>query len=542
MLYTIAASIPTQQALLDLSADVYNAQLNRSINSIDKLSFSLPHGSAGFGTMPPLLTEVWLYRNEETEFHGRVLTAVPTMTSGGEVTYAITCEGQMGYLKDSVQPYTPETLYEDTEGGTTGLEKFLDVLLANHNSQVEQKKRIHRGNVNVQTNESNNQVFKGLNWASTWDTIQDKLISSYGGEIRLRESDGVLYLDYMQKIGSDRSTTIELAKNQRSLQQTLDPADVITRLYPLGAKLKATDESGNEQQTDERLTILHAADAGGVEYIDSDGGIELYGVRCGTVTWDDITDQDNLYRAAMFYLTRQNLVLASHALEAVDLSYLDIDPDGIVLGDWYPVINTVLGINTTLEVTALTVDLSKPWCPSITLGAKSVNLNDILAGGLSEKAREQVDSAISSGSAANNEILAMIQNEQRENSETLDEVANTQTLMSTAFLIDPEGNEADLLFDKILVSTTGDGTERERATAYIRFIDGNIVLGKTDNPYTMELTEQELVFMQNGVRVAWFNNDQLVVTNGDFRNSLKIGKFQFTPRDNGNLSFAKVDT
>ncbi|MGD7407518.1 phage tail protein, partial [Ralstonia pseudosolanacearum] len=202
-----------------------------------------------------------------------------------------------------------------------------------------------------------------------------------------------------------------------------------------------------------------------MEYIDSDGGIELYGVRCGTVTWDDITDPDNLYRAAMFYLTRQNLVLASHALEAVDLSYLDIDPDGIVLGDWYPVINTVLGINTTLEVTAMTVDLSKPWCPSITLGAKSVNLNDILAGGLSEKAREQVDSAISSGSAANNEILAMIQNEQRENSETLDEVANTQTLMSTAFLIDPEGNEADLLFDKILVSTTGDGTERERATA-----------------------------------------------------------------------------
>ena len=68
------------------------------------------------------------------------------------------------------------------------------------------------------------------------------------------------------------------------------------------------------------------------------------------------------------------------------------------------------------------------------------------------------------------------------------------------------------------------------------------MLGKTDNPYTMELTNQELVFMQNGVRVAWFNNDQLVVTNGDFRNSLKIGKFQFTPRDNGNLSFAKVDT
>ncbi len=542
MLYTLAASIPTQQALLDLSADVYNAQLNRSINSIDKLTFSLPHGSAGFGTMPPLLTEVWLYRNEEEEFHGRVLTAVPTMASGGEVSYAITCEGLMGYLKDSVQPYTPETLYEDTAGGTTGLEKFLDVILGNHNSQVENKKRIYRGNVNVHTNDTNNQVFKGLNWTSTWDTIQEKLINSYGGEIRLRDSDGTLYLDYMQKIGSDRNTTIQLGKNQRSLQQTLDPADVITRLYPLGAKQKTTDENGNEQQTDERLTILHAADAGGREYIDSDGGIELYGVRCGTITWDDITDPDNLYRAAMYYLTRQNLVIASHALEAVDLSYLDVDPDEIVFGDWYPVINTVLGINTTLEVTAMTVDLSKPWCPSITLGSKLVNLNDIVAGGLSATAREQVDNAVSSGTAANNEILAMLQNEQRENSETLDEVANTQTLMSTAFLIDPEGNEADLLFDKIIVSTTGDGTERERATAYIRFLDGNIILGKTDNPYTMELTNQELVFKQNGVRVAWFNNDQLVVTNGDFRNSLKIGKFQFTPRDNGNLSFAKVDT
>ena len=46
--------------------------------------------------------------------------------------------------------------------------------------------------------------------------------------------------------------------------------------------------------------------------------------------------------------------------------------------------------------------------------------------------------------------------------------------------------------------------------------------------------------MQGGIEVAYFSNRKLYVTDGEYINSLKVGKYAFFPSDNGNLSFKKV--
>jgi hypothetical protein len=80
----------------------------------------------------------------------------------------------------------------------------------------------------------------------------------------------------------------------------------------------------------------------------------------------------------------------------------------------------------------------------------------------------------------------------------------------------------------------------EELIKYIRFKDGTITLGIVDNPLTMTLSNNRLSFQQNGVEVAYISNNQLYIYDGEFLNSLKIGRFAFIPRSNGNLSFTYV--
>ncbi len=75
---------------------------------------------------------------------------------------------------------------------------------------------------------------------------------------------------------------------------------------------------------------------------------------------------------------------------------------------------------------------------------------------------------------------------------------------------------------------------------YIRFVDGNIVLGKVGNELELKIRHDRIQFLQSGAEVAYFSNNKLYVTDGEFINSLKLGNFAFIPRENGSLDFRKV--
>ena len=77
-------------------------------------------------------------------------------------------------------------------------------------------------------------------------------------------------------------------------------------------------------------------------------------------------------------------------------------------------------------------------------------------------------------------------------------------------------------------------------TSYIRFEDGNIILGRSDSDITLVQTNDKIAFRQNGREVAYIADDNLYITQGEFMTQLRIGKFGFTPGANGNLSFKKV--
>lgn len=74
---------------------------------------------------------------------------------------------------------------------------------------------------------------------------------------------------------------------------------------------------------------------------------------------------------------------------------------------------------------------------------------------------------------------------------------------------------------------------------YIRFVDGNIILGMINNSSSLKISNGRISFMEGEAEVAYISNGKLYITDGEFLNSLQLGNFTFEPRSNGNLSFYK---
>lgn len=80
-------------------------------------------------------------------------------------------------------------------------------------------------------------------------------------------------------------------------------------------------------------------------------------------------------------------------------------------------------------------------------------------------------------------------------------------------------------------------------TSYIRFEEGNIILGKSDSNILLVIRNDRISFVQGsqgGPEVAYLADNSLYITEGEFLTQLRIGKFGFIPGANGNLSFKKV--
>ena len=123
-----------------------------------------------------------------------------------------------------------------------------------------------------------------------------------------------------------------------------------------------------------------------------------------------------------------------------------------------------------------------------------------------------------------------------------DETDSLVSSVSTA--IEQTNNEVSIRFETfqtdIEALANGTDAEFEEIKKYIRFVDGKILLGEVGNALELEIANDRISFMQNNAEVAYFSNNKLNVTDGQFINSLQLGNFAFIPRANKNLSFKKI--
>ncbi|MFS7403429.1 phage tail spike protein [Carnobacterium maltaromaticum] len=340
--------------------------IKKGINTFDSFNLSFIPNNPAFGKMKPLTTLIRVFDSQLNKniFKGRVLIPTNQMESTGGFNCIYTCASDSSYLQDTIQKYAKIK--------NTTPEQFFRYLIGIHNLQAEEHKRFVVGIVTV-TNSTDNVYRYVDDMATTWETIQDKLISRIGGEIRVREVNGVNYIDYVAEIGEHVETDIELSKNLISISKSVDATEICTRLFPRGERQEGTEETSSDA-SQPRLTI--ASVNNGKEYIDAPKAlIDEFGIVEKTREWSDVTQAQVLLSKAQEFINSQKSALTQYSVSALDLSLIELDVRRFEIGNYHFLKNAVMGIDEELRIVGIGIDIINVSSSTLTIGDRFVTLS-----------------------------------------------------------------------------------------------------------------------------------------------------------------------
>lgn len=336
---------------------IYDSTLSEDYK-IGKGQISLEVGKSGsfvFSVYPDhffydsfirLKTIITVYKGSKIVFRGRILNDTTDYWNNK----VITCEGEMGFLQDSIiRPFsftgTPVELFK----------KFVN----EHNAQVDSFKQFKIGSVTV--TDPNNYINRSnTDYETAAENLESRLIEdSLGGYFYITHgADGTEEtptLNYLADFTHVSTQTVEFGVNLKDYTKTVNAEDIATAIIPLG---KSTD--------DVRLTIKSVNN--NVDYLYDPAAVALYGWIFKAVTWDDVEIAANLKTKGQEYLNsviNQNITIE---LNAIDMHLLDRDIESFSVCDYIQVISEPHGFNATMLCTKQTIDLLNPANDALTLG------------------------------------------------------------------------------------------------------------------------------------------------------------------------------
>lgn len=337
-----------------------SGSIKNVLQGISNMSFSINLKNPSWGKIKPLKTLIKVrdVKRNKVIFNGRVLKPTQQMSSAGMFSISYECESIKAYLHDSHQRWG--------EYHNITVRDFLQVIIDNHNRQVESHKQFKLGNVTV--TDSNDSLYRYLGYEDTYDTIKDKLLDRLGGYLIVREETDGNYIDYLESYGEVSNTPIRLRTNLKDMKREIDPLDVITRLIVLGETIESGDEN-NTEASQPRLTI--ASVNNGKDFLDDEEMIKEFGIIEGTIIYDDVTDPNTLLKRGQEFFANQKAAKVNYTLTPVDLNLLDESFDSYEVGNWYQIENPVFGIEgERLQVIEKNIDIINPTQMSLTVGEK----------------------------------------------------------------------------------------------------------------------------------------------------------------------------
>lgn len=532
------------------SLSVTKAQVQEDAESIDSLTLSAPFNHPYLSDIKPMSSTVICKRGNDTVFEGRALDDGKDFYS----THTWTCESALAYLKDTVQPPY------DYSGTLKGL---LEYFIAEHNKNVEDKKKFKVGNVTV-TDDNDYVHYSSSEYSVTMDAIKSKLINTHGGYLRLRYTADGKALDYLADFSETSLQTVEFGKNLTDVKINMDHTERVSALIPLGAKIKETDDAGNETETDKRIDITSVND--GKNYVFDEAAVKEIGWIWKTEIWEDVSLPSNLLRKANGRLSELTGGITSMELSIIDESDTGADITDIHAREYVYCKSAPHGIDGKYLVLSKTKDYLNPSGNTITIGASGVTLTSAsVKQGQNISALEEdilgqeskINSAVKDASDALDAAESLKENIHEcysEITKTSEEINMTVReeyisrseleMIQQDFETSITQNSTEIRFDFTQVTDEIKGTVADNQSLleeYIRFKGSLIELGRVGNAFTAELSGEYLAFKENGQKIAYISNQSLVITNAEIRNKLSLGNenrgwFDFIPRVNGNLS------
>lgn len=333
---------------------VLSPKVTLDINKAGSLSLVLPPGNNLHGSLKKLKSILTVEQDGEQIFRSRVMESEGDNYNQQEIY----CEGERAFLLDSVHaPYS----YSGTAKGL--FIKFVE----NHNSMVDAEKRFVVGEITAVSDSETTEV-ENEYYSPTADEIEYRLLSVYGGYLRTRTVAGIHYLDWVKQYGDENAQPIEFGVNLLDLTDKADAGDVFTVLIPLG--ISEIDENG---EYTEPLSI--ASVNGGLNYIQDDEAVALYGKIWRTRTWSYEDDPAQLLEKAREYL-KTGIALETITLKAIDMHFTDGNVQPIRIGDRVRILSTPHGLDKVMVCSQIEIDLVNPENTLYTFGEKPRTLTE----------------------------------------------------------------------------------------------------------------------------------------------------------------------
>lgn len=371
-------------------------ELELADNSSGTLTMTVPPSNIGYDIIQRLTTEIRVFRSDVEIWRGRVLSEEVDFWKNKKMT----CEGELGYLNDTLQPQ------KEFENPT--VVEFLDAILKVHNSKVPANKQFKRGAVTVTdkmvnedsgTDEYYDDIYVYTNFETTLSCITTKLIDNLGGHLQVRWSNGVRYLDYLKDFPGSSEQTIQFGWNLMDFVTNYDETNFCTVLVPLGERYGEGEIDGLEGYLDicdiaESKKAIKVNSSGGISenvlseikdyvpnaiysatkrnYIMNTTAIKNYGWIERVEHFDDITEDTDLIKEGQKFLTDIQFGTMALEVSAVDLAYYDINYDEINLLDEVRVKSIPHGLDRIFPVTQLRIPIDNPGNSEFTLGVEGV--------------------------------------------------------------------------------------------------------------------------------------------------------------------------
>lgn len=347
-------------------------KINLDVKAIGAMTFSVNYGQPGYDDINYLTSFIKVNRygkdgSLRVVFEGRVLQSNPSFGADG-VTLDVQVESLEAILHDSTQ------LLVDL--GVSTPTQFLNQVIATHNNAVDSWKQLKLGHVDL--------TDKVEHWTAedidSYDNIDQMLIQKLGGELRVRHETDGLYLDYFKEISAQGQQPIRIADNLLSVGRSIDASNIYTVVKPLGMQYEG--DSDDTTAPPQRVNIYDDNSVnGGSPYLANDEAIAVFGRIVKVILYDDIDDPNDLKTAGLADLAKGMDVTEATQLSAIDRSMIDGEVDEYVIGNYYPVVNPLIGLDgATKRIVQQELNLNDPAGSSMTVGDRTIGLEEYTQG------------------------------------------------------------------------------------------------------------------------------------------------------------------
>ncbi|SDH77494.1 phage minor structural protein, N-terminal region [Aneurinibacillus thermoaerophilus] len=179
--------------------------------------------------------------------------------------------------------------------------------------------------------------------------------------------DGKFRVTLLPERGENRGIQIRYRKNLKSIKKTVDSRGVVTRLYVYGK-----DGLGIEGASQNTAKL---------SYLDSQYIGNYPRPKKGSITFNDIEDPDELYKAGQEHLKTVEVPKVTYEVDLIDLQAVAEygDTEAIELGDTVRVIDEELGIDVFARVVEYEKYPYEPWRSKVVLANFRPGLSDFLS-------------------------------------------------------------------------------------------------------------------------------------------------------------------